>query len=478
MTAIATKYPFVGYIETRQGGRQENQDNAGFVDTPIGLLLVVCDGMGGGPGGRTASRMAVDQILTTLEEVAEHTNKADALRFAIEKANELLFAESAEKEQLRGMGTTVAAIIIGEDAATVAHVGDSRIYQLRKGRIIYRSKDHSVVAALVEEGRLTEEEARNHPQSNIVTKALGVRPSIDIDIEELAFQRGDRFVLCTDGIWGAQPQEKLLETLSRPMGIAELTHLVAEETDELGRNAGGGHDNLTLAILDASFASATKGNSVKTFQPKQLETENKHQGEKPVRTSLWWVISIILTVIIVTVFCFYLFNMDKKQEQENELTIGPTVTTIGRQGNHVSDSGYLAIHEKSNEPAASTNNSPDKVQHDEENKSNPFSNNNITSEYVNKHINTALEALDSLKRIRGKQAKEKKSDYVKKVITPQIQKIGEQIGNRQKVEEVMKMLKDRKTTSCSIKGDPTKEGNNHIDSIKKKVKKLKANGNN
>ena len=74
MTAIATKYPFVGYIETRQGGRQENQDNAGFVDTPIGLLLVVCDGMGGGPGGRTASRMAVDQILTTLEEVAEHTN--------------------------------------------------------------------------------------------------------------------------------------------------------------------------------------------------------------------------------------------------------------------------------------------------------------------------------------------------------------------------------------------------------------------
>ena len=477
MTAIATKYPFVGYIETRQGGRQENQDNAGFVDTPIGLLLVVCDGMGGGPGGRTASRMAVDQILTTLEEVADHTNNADALRFAIEKANELLFAESAEKEQLRGMGTTVAAIIIGEDAATVAHVGDSRIYQLRKGRIIYRSKDHSVVAALVEEGRLTEEEARNHPQSNIVTKALGVRPSIDIDIEELAFQRGDRFVLCTDGIWGAQPQEKLLETLSRPMGIAELTHLVAEETDKLGRNAGGGHDNLTLAILDASFASATKGNSVKTFQPKQLETENKHQEEKPVRTSLWWAISIILTVIIVTVFCFYLFNMDKKQEQENELTIGPTVTTIGRQGNHVSDSGYLAIHEKSNEPAASTNNSPDKVQNDKENELNPF-NSEINSKFVNKQINTALEYLDSLKRIRGKQAKEKKSDYVKKVITPQIQKIGEQIGNRQKVEEVMKMLKDRKTTSCSIKGDPTKEGNNHIDSIKEKVKKLKANGNN
>ena len=487
MTAIATKYPFVGYIETRQGGRQENQDNAGFVDTPIGLLLVVCDGMGGGPGGRTASRMAVDQILTTLEEVAEHTNKADALRFAIEKANELLFAESAEKEQLRGMGTTVAAIIIGEDAATVAHVGDSRIYQLRKGRIIYRSKDHSVVAALVEEGRLTEEEARNHPQSNIVTKALGVRPSIDIDIEELAFQRGDRFVLCTDGIWGAQPQEKLLETLSRPMGIAELTHLVAEETDKLGRNAGGGHDNLTLAILDASFASATKGNSVKTFQPKQLETENKHQEEKPVRTSLWWAISIILTVIIVTVFCFYLFNMDKKQEQEKELIKGSIVTTINNHGHLTSDSGSSAIPIDSQDSSSSihSNNQKNMIGNSNEsgNSYGPF-NSKIYIEqiaHVNKQIDTALKALDSLKRIRGenqKKAKKKKSDWVKKVITPQIQKIGDKVDKRQKVEEIMKMLKDRKTTSCSIKGNPTKEGNNHIDSIKEKVKKLKANGNN
>ena len=101
--------------------------------------------------------------------------------------------------------------------------------------------------------------------------------------------------------------------------------------------------------------------------------------------------------------------------------------------------------------------------------------------HVNKQIDTALKALDSLKRIRGenqKKAKEKKSDWVKKVITPQIQKIGDKVDKRQKVEEIMKMLKDRKTTSCSIKGNPTKEGNNHIDSIKEKVKKLKANGNN
>ena len=73
MTTIATKYPFVGSIETRQGGRNENQDNAGFVDTPLGLLLVVCDGMGGGPGGRTASLMAVDTILNVLSNVSEHT---------------------------------------------------------------------------------------------------------------------------------------------------------------------------------------------------------------------------------------------------------------------------------------------------------------------------------------------------------------------------------------------------------------------
>ena len=187
MTTILTKYPFVGSIDTRQGGRIENQDNAGYVDTPLGLLIVVCDGMGGGPGGRTASLMAVDEVLTVLSDVAEHTHREDALRFVIEKANDIIYSKAKETPELRGMGTTIAAVLINESSAIIAHAGDTRVYQLRKGTVVFRTSDHSVVANLVRQKKLTEEEARNHPQSNIITRALGIRPTVEIEFDEVSF---------------------------------------------------------------------------------------------------------------------------------------------------------------------------------------------------------------------------------------------------------------------------------------------------
>lgn len=255
MATIKTKYPFVGSIETRQGGRDENQDNAGFIDTPLGLLVVVCDGMGGGPGGRTASLMAVDAILSVLAVVSERTPCKNALKYAIEKANDVIYSRAKDEVELQGMGTTVAALLINERSAVMAHVGDSRIYQLRKGSVVFRTSDHSLVANLVRENKLTEEEARNHPNSNVITRALGIRPTVEVEFDEVSFSRGDRFVLCTDGIWGAMSQPELIRRLSRIMGIEELTATTADEIDQMGFQAGGGHDNLTLALLDVSFDS-------------------------------------------------------------------------------------------------------------------------------------------------------------------------------------------------------------------------------
>ena len=258
MTTISTKYPFVGCMESRQGGRAENQDMAGYIDTPLGLLVVVCDGMGGGPGGRTASQLAVDAILTALQNVAEHTSRHDALRFAIEKANDAIYCMAAENPELMGMGTTIAAIILNEQSAVMAHVGDSRIYQLRKGAIAFRTADHSYVAELVRQGHITEEEARQHPRSNVITKALGIRPQVEAEFDEVPFHTGDRFVLCTDGIWGSMPQPQLVQTLQQKMGLTELTDAVATQVDGLGQQQGGGHDNLTLAVIDTTFASEQK----------------------------------------------------------------------------------------------------------------------------------------------------------------------------------------------------------------------------
>lgn len=279
-------------METRQGGRNENQDNAGFIDTPLGLLLVVCDGMGGGPGGRTASLLAVKTVLSVLGNVAEHTSRKDALKFAIEKANDAIYSKASETRELQGMGTTIAAIIVNEKSAVIAHVGDSRIYQLRKGNIVYRSADHSVVADLVRENKLTEEDARNHPRANIITRALGIRPEVEAEYDEVSFLSGDRFVLCTDGIWGAMPQPDLVKQLSQPMGIAELTAATADEVDRIGKEAGGGHDNLTLVLVDATFDSE--------------KVATTHKGRR--RWYVTGLLTILLLCLIGGAYTYFSYN--------------------------------------------------------------------------------------------------------------------------------------------------------------------------
>lgn len=329
MTTIATKYPFVGCIETRQGGRSENQDNAGFVDTPLGLLLVVCDGMGGGPGGRTASLMAVDTILSVLSGVSEHTPREDALKFAIEKTNDIIYAKAKDTPELRGMGTTVAAILINEDSAAIAHAGDTRVYQLRKGTIIFRSSDHSVVANLVRQKRITEEEARNHPQSNIVTRALGIRPSMEIEFDEVTFFRGDRFVLCTDGIWGMLPQRDLVKSLSRVMGISELTLTMVEEIDRIGHANGGGHDNMTIAILDTSFDSSLK--KIKKMPHTIIQDGNCDKVSIASSKNKYLLILVIGFVAAVFVVSLYIIlSYEKSDNSQNQEPLkGETTTTIG-----------------------------------------------------------------------------------------------------------------------------------------------------
>ena len=312
MTTILTKYPFVGSIDTKQGGRPENQDNAGFVDTPLGLLLVVCDGMGGGPAGRTASLMAVDAVLTALSDVSEHTPREDGLRFAIEKANDIIYAKAKETPELMGMGTTIAAVLINETSAVIAHAGDTRIYQLRKGTIVFRSSDHSVVANMVRQKKLTEEEARNHPQSNIVTRALGIRPNVEIDFNEVSFLRGDRFVICTDGIWGMMPQRDLVKSLSRVMGIGELTALVAEEIDRMGQENGGGHDNLTLAVIDTTFDSEQRGNRKTCVAENGDNSTTKCTGHTVGR---WIILTIIVTAVILSLVFVVVYKMFTREKR-------------------------------------------------------------------------------------------------------------------------------------------------------------------
>lgn len=472
MTTIATNYPFVGSIDTKQGGRSENQDNAGFVDTPLGLLLVVCDGMGGGPGGRTASLMAVDTILSVLSDVSEHTPREDALKFAIEKANDIIYSKAKETPELRGMGTTVAAILINEDSAVIAHAGDTRIYQLRKGTIIFRSSDHSVVANLVRQKKITEEEARNHPQSNIVTRALGIRPNMDIEFDEVAFLRGDRFVLCTDGIWGMMPQRDLVLALSRVMGICELTSAITDEIDRIGFANGGGHDNLTLAVVDTSFDSIIK----KIKKKSHVVSPNDIQEDTTKPNSTKKNLSLIIIGFFVSIFAlalYFILSTRESKESRSQLQLkGITTTTISSEkavakgSDSMTMDPTIPVEQVSPQPKRTIDN--------------PFQDPTLKNEKkqeISRQINNVVKELDSLKKMneksRGKTEKRKRK-FVNEVINPEVNQMKNKVVDEKKkdIKEILRLLNDRKTVSSDRHGRTTLDSKNHIEIIKKKVRGL------
>lgn len=258
MIAITTSEPFTGYIDSRPGGRPENQDSCGYADTPFGLLVVVCDGMGGGPGGKLASSMAVDVIISYMRSTPSGGKAVDVLQEAVQAANRALVTKISENPSLQGMGTTVAALVLSSRSALTAHVGDSRIYQFRQGKKKFRTDDHSIVSEMVRNHTLTEEQARLSPQSNVITRALGIAPEVMIDVHEQPYEKGDRFMLCTDGIWGAVPEKRLIKIAARTPSLSGAVESLVIDVDELGFANGGQHDNLTVVLINTHNQSILK----------------------------------------------------------------------------------------------------------------------------------------------------------------------------------------------------------------------------
>lgn len=241
------------------GGRPENQDDLGWVDTPLGFLLVVCDGMGGGPGGKTASYLAKTAFMQTMYGCPSQADPREALRMAVARAEEALEQKMTEMPSLRGMGSTLVAILVSAASAYIVHLGDSRCYRLRGSKILFRTKDHSLVGELVQSKALTEEQARVSPQSNVITRGLGSTSNHVSEIDEVPYRKGDRFVLCTDGVWGIMPQTELLQRLGVMVDVANIVDNLQAEVDRRGASEGGGHhDNHTLAILEMNTDSILK----------------------------------------------------------------------------------------------------------------------------------------------------------------------------------------------------------------------------
>jgi PPM family protein phosphatase len=211
-------------------------------------LFVVADGIGGFEAGEVASRIAVD-VLKELEPGA-------SFEAAIGEANRRILAAGRGDERLSGMGTTVVAVRFGgtrdEPVAQVAHVGDSRAYLLRGGSLRPVTEDHSLVAELVRSGDLTRDQAAEHPQKNLITRALGADEEVEVDTAVLPVEAGDRFLLCSDGLSDMIPETRIGEILAEAPGDPEkpAQSLVSAALDA------GGADNVTVIVVDVKAETA------------------------------------------------------------------------------------------------------------------------------------------------------------------------------------------------------------------------------
>lgn len=247
------------FAESRIGGRTDNQDCFGAAITPFGFLMTVCDGMGGGPAGLTASTIAVNEIIEAIKEADNENTTDNILIRAVRRANKAIRDRAGENPEFQGMGSTCTAVILRDKNAIIAHVGDSRVYQFRGDKIVFRTFDHSMVFELVKKKVLTEEQARLSEQSNVITRALGIKDDVEVEINIVPYKEGDRFLLCTDGIHGAMPEDKLVKKVTRKdIVLGKLVDQIATNVDEIGRNKGGHHDNLTLIIADTLIDSEAK----------------------------------------------------------------------------------------------------------------------------------------------------------------------------------------------------------------------------
>ncbi len=235
------------YSMTDVGRKREvNQDYVYATDKPVGPfpnLLVVADGMGGHKAGDFASKYTVKVVHQELEN-ASTDKPGDILKHVVVVANNELIRVAQSDVKLEGMGTTlVAATIIG-NTLYFANVGDSRLYLINE-KIRQLSKDHSLVEEMVRLGGIKAEEAKNHPDKNIITRAIGVKNDVEADIYEYRLKKGDIILMCTDGLSNMVEDEDMFDIVKGARDIVEAVHMLIEKA-----NSNGGRDNIGVVMAE------------------------------------------------------------------------------------------------------------------------------------------------------------------------------------------------------------------------------------
>lgn len=216
---------------------------------PNGLLFaIVADGMGGHLAGEVASKTAVETVKEELKAIINQDLEIDeiskALESAIKKANEIVYQESLNNDKYKGMGTTIVSAIISPGWVLLAHIGDSRAYIILEDQIKQLTADHSLVNELLKNGQISEEEAFSHPQRNVLTRALGTELDVQIDINTFNWDKGNKLILCSDGLTDHFSTEELFELTNNRENLEEMV----DELVALANKAGGA-DNISIIVV-------------------------------------------------------------------------------------------------------------------------------------------------------------------------------------------------------------------------------------
>jgi len=241
------------------GQVREGNEDSFLVVAP---LYAVADGMGGHRGGEVASSLALETVQGMFER------REGSLADQVVEANRAVFDRSQNDRTVSGMGTTLTAALVDGNRVHLVHVGDSRAYLLRGGELAQLTEDHTLVHRMVMEGEISQEEAETHPQRSILTRALGVDQSVQVDEGDVEVSDGDRLLLCTDGLTGMVPEGQIREILLESADPQEAVEKLVKVA-----NRAGGIDNITAVILDFSEDGSGPGETKQTAIPQQPTME-------------------------------------------------------------------------------------------------------------------------------------------------------------------------------------------------------------
>ncbi len=223
--------------------RPNNEDSLAYLETADGALFVVADGMGGHDAGEAASSIAAETVKRTVQAGCRRNEEPLILvERAIKEANTAVRREARHRGS--NMGTTLAVVLVAGSTAYIANVGDSRTYWVEHGSLRQITADHSIVAQLVDSGRLTTDEARNDPRSNLLYRSVGSDDQIVVDTYRFPLSKGGKLLVCSDGLWGEMRDDDLLSILSDEDGTEAICARLVQRA-----NANGGRDNITAIAV-------------------------------------------------------------------------------------------------------------------------------------------------------------------------------------------------------------------------------------